>query len=57
MDFQLSQEQRAFQDLARDFAAAEMAPHAGRWDEEKIFPEEILAPGGRPGLRRHHLRS
>ncbi len=30
MDFQLSDDQRAFQDLARDFAAAEMAPHAGQ---------------------------
>ena len=42
MDFELGEEQRAFQAVARDFAAAEMAPHAARWDEEKIFPEEAL---------------
>jgi len=42
MDFELSEEQRAFQDVARDFALNEMAPEAGRWDEEKIFPEEAL---------------
>jgi alkylation response protein AidB-like acyl-CoA dehydrogenase len=42
MDFQPSEEQRAFRDMARDFAAKEMAPHAGRWDAEKIFPEETL---------------
>ena len=42
MDFELSEEQRAFQDTARDFAAAEMTPQAARWDAEKIFPEETL---------------
>ncbi len=42
MNFDLSEEQRAFQDMARDFAESEMAPHAARWDEEKIFPEETL---------------
>jgi alkylation response protein AidB-like acyl-CoA dehydrogenase len=42
MDFELSEEQRAFQDVARDFAAKVMAPDAARWDEEKIFPEEAL---------------
>ncbi|MCG8354737.1 MAG: acyl-CoA dehydrogenase family protein, partial [Kiloniellales bacterium] len=42
MDFTLSEEQRAFQDMARDFAGREMAPHAARWDEDCIFPEEAL---------------
>ena len=42
VDFNLSDEQRAFQDAARAFAAHEMAPHAARWDEEKIFPVETL---------------
>ena len=42
MNFDLSEEQRAFQDTARDFAQAEMAPHAAGWDEDKIFPEETL---------------
>ena len=42
MDFQLSEDQRAFQDLARDFAAKELAPHAGAWDEGNVFPVETL---------------
>jgi alkylation response protein AidB-like acyl-CoA dehydrogenase len=42
MDFQLSEDQRAFQDLARDFAAKELAPKAGAWDEENVFPIETL---------------
>ncbi len=42
MNFSLSEEQRAIQETARAFAAAEMAPHAAGWDEEKIFPVETL---------------
>src|ERR1700675_4415350 len=42
MDFELSEDQRAFQAAARSFAAAEMTPNAARWDEEKYFPVETL---------------
>ena len=42
MDFELSADQRAFQALAADFAAREMAPHAARWDEDCYFPRETL---------------
>ncbi len=42
MDFELSEDQRAFRDAARSFAREEMAPHAGEWDEGKIFPQEAL---------------
>ena len=35
-------EQKAIQDMALDFAMAEMAPNAMRWDEEKIFPTDVL---------------
>ena len=38
----LGDEQRAFQDLARDFAERELMPHADRWDAEAIFPVEAL---------------
>jgi alkylation response protein AidB-like acyl-CoA dehydrogenase len=42
MDFELSQEQRAFQDLARSFAREEMMPHARDWDENETFPVAAL---------------
>ena len=42
MDFNLSDDQRAIEDAARAFAAAELAPHSARWDEEKHFPVETL---------------
>ena len=42
MDFSLSDDQRAIQDMARAFAEAELAPHSARWDEEKHFPVDVL---------------
>lgn len=42
MDFTLSPEQRAFHDLARTFAANELAPHAAAWDRDCTFPVEAL---------------
>ena len=42
MDFALTDDQRAIEDAARAFAAAEMAPHSARWDEEKHFPVDVL---------------
>ncbi|MBF0374043.1 MAG: acyl-CoA dehydrogenase family protein [Alphaproteobacteria bacterium] len=42
MDFQLSEDQAAFREAARDFAQGEMAPHAARWDQEHVFPAEAL---------------
>jgi alkylation response protein AidB-like acyl-CoA dehydrogenase len=42
MDFEPSEEQRAFQDVARDFAAENMAPFAAEWDETHHFPVDTL---------------
>ncbi|HEY8268032.1 MAG TPA: isobutyryl-CoA dehydrogenase [Xanthobacteraceae bacterium] len=42
MDFELSEEQRAIRDTARQFAQAEMAPHARQWDEEHVFPLDCM---------------
>ncbi|QLA80117.1 MULTISPECIES: acyl-CoA dehydrogenase family protein [unclassified Acidovorax] len=50
MDFELSEEQRAFAQTARDFAQAEFAPHAAHWDEEGIFPKEAIAKAGELGF-------
>ena len=38
MDFELSEDQRAFQATARQFAREDMAPNARAWDEGEIFP-------------------
>ncbi|MDB5769476.1 MAG: acyl-CoA dehydrogenase, N-terminal domain protein [Collimonas fungivorans] len=50
MDFELSEEQRAFQQTARDFAAGELAPHAAKWDAEAIFPTDVIAKAGELGF-------
>ena len=42
MDFELSEEQRAFQATARTFARDEMMPNAPAWDEGEIFPVDAL---------------
>jgi alkylation response protein AidB-like acyl-CoA dehydrogenase len=38
MDFDLTEDQRAFQATARQFARDEMAPKARAWDENETFP-------------------
>ena len=50
MNFELTQEQRAFCEAARDFAAKEFAPHAAHWDQEAIFPREAIALAGDQGF-------
>jgi alkylation response protein AidB-like acyl-CoA dehydrogenase len=42
MDFSLTEEQRAFQSTAREFARDEMMPQARDWDENEVFPVDAL---------------
>jgi hypothetical protein len=42
VDFALSEDERALEDVARAFAAAELAPHSARWDEDSFFPVDVL---------------
>ncbi|MEC8176363.1 MAG: acyl-CoA dehydrogenase family protein [Pseudomonadota bacterium] len=46
----LTGEQKAIQNMALDFAMAEMAPHAMKWDAEKIFPTDVLRELARLGF-------
>ncbi len=50
MQFDLTDEQRAIQQLAREFAQQEVAPVAAELDREKRFPYEIVAKLGELGL-------
>ncbi|WP_397417586.1 acyl-CoA dehydrogenase family protein [Phenylobacterium sp.] len=56
MDFELSEDQRAIRDAARAFAAAELAPHAARWDEEKHFPVDVLRQAAGLGFAGLYVR-
>ncbi|HSP74127.1 MAG TPA: acyl-CoA dehydrogenase family protein [Gaiellaceae bacterium] len=50
MDFELTPEQREIQAVAREFAAAEIEPHAAAWDRAHAFPRELLSQLGELGL-------
>ncbi len=50
MDLGLSPEQREIQGLAREFAQAEIDPHAAAWDRECRFPAELFRKLGEVGL-------
>ncbi len=40
--FDLNDDERALAELARAFARERMAPEAGRWDAENLFPVDVL---------------
>jgi alkylation response protein AidB-like acyl-CoA dehydrogenase len=50
VDFELTPEQREIQTLAREFADAEIEPHAAEWDRAHGFPRSLLASLGELGL-------
>ena len=50
MDFELSDDQQAFVDTARQFAQKSLAPHAARWDAEAHFPKDVLREAGELGF-------
>jgi len=50
MDFDLSEEQLAIQDMARAFAADELAPHAAAWDADCTFPLDTLRKAAGLGM-------
>lgn len=50
MDFQLTEEQRAIRDLAREFAQNEIAPYAAEWDRTGEFPSALYCKMAGQGL-------
>src|SRR5437764_3950912 len=56
MDFELSEEQRAFEQVARTFAREEMMPFAKEWDEGEIFPVETLRKAAALGFGGIYVR-
>ena len=50
MDFSLSEEQRAFQQAAKDFGSRELAPHAAQWDADCTFPKDAIRKAGQLGF-------
>ncbi|MDO6966392.1 isobutyryl-CoA dehydrogenase [Rhizobium alvei] len=56
MDFELNEEQAAIYDMARAFAADEIAPHALDWDQTKHFPVDVLKRAAALGMGAIYVR-
>jgi alkylation response protein AidB-like acyl-CoA dehydrogenase len=50
MNFDLSEDQLAYRDAARDFSDNEFAPNAGSWDAGKVFPRDVISHAGELGF-------
>jgi alkylation response protein AidB-like acyl-CoA dehydrogenase len=50
VDFELTQDQKEIQALTRDFAKAEIEPHAAQWDRDHLFPRDLFAKLAELGL-------
>ena len=57
MNFEMSEDQRAIEDVARKFAAEKLAPHAAEWDEKEIFPVETLRAAAALGFAGIYVKS
>jgi alkylation response protein AidB-like acyl-CoA dehydrogenase len=55
MDFELTEDQKMFQAMVRDFCAAEIAPHAAEWDEAEAFPYDVIKKIAAAGLHGVHF--
>ena len=42
VDFQLDEMQEMLRELAHEFAVDEIRPHAEHWDEESVYPKEVI---------------
>ncbi len=50
IDFELSDEQKQIQSMARAFAREHVLPHAAAWDRETRYPEEVVEAAAELGL-------
>ena len=50
MNFNLTEDQQAFVDVAKQFAEQELAPHAAQWDRDHFFPKAVIQKAGELGF-------
>lgn len=50
MNFELTEDQRAYFEAAETFTQNEMAPNAAQWDAEQHFPRDVIARAGEMGF-------
>jgi alkylation response protein AidB-like acyl-CoA dehydrogenase len=54
--FSLNEDQIAIRDMARDFAAEKIAPHALKWDEDKYLPLDVIREAAALGIGGIYIR-
>lgn len=50
MNFNLTDDQLAFAETARQFAEQELAPYASEWDKQHHFPKDVIQKAGELGF-------
>jgi alkylation response protein AidB-like acyl-CoA dehydrogenase len=50
MNFNMTEDQKAFAETAYQFAMTELAPNASKWDQEHIFPKDVIQKAGELGF-------
>jgi len=50
VNFDLTEDQQMFADLAKQFSDSEFLPNAAKWDQEHIFPTDVIAKAGELGF-------
>ena len=50
MNFNLTEDQQAFVDVAKQFAEQELAPNAAQWDRDHHFPKDVIQKAGELGF-------
>ena len=50
MQFELTEDQLAIQEMAQRFTADAITPHAAEWDEKHIFPREVVKAAAELGF-------
>src|SRR5215467_9513467 len=56
MLFALNDDQIAVREMAGDFAAEKIAPHAVKWDEDKHFPVDVMREAAALGVGGIYIR-
>ena len=50
MNFEMTEDQKAFAETAKQFADQELAPNAAKWDADHYFPIEAIQKAGELGF-------
>jgi hypothetical protein len=56
MNFELTEDQRAVEDMARRFARERLAPYAAEWDEKSFFPDDTVREAAALGFAAIYIK-